>query len=94
MTTQALYWIAINGSSCARLAVSLRLPLRVTPTPQILIGFLTAKESLDAQQTCLTAPIEEVKQRMSEWHRRVDVTVIRPANPGPQTNGETLWAEL
>lgn len=88
-----LYWIAINGSSCARYPLPLFRP-RLKPVPEILIGFKTSKEAAFAQDKCLNAPIEEVRKLMESWCRfGSDVKVVRSANQEPQTYGPTLWTE-
>jgi len=95
MTDKSYWWIAINGPSCARSNFPMRKPL-VTPTPEQLIGFPTAEEAEQAQHTCLTAPIREVKKHMKNWITGVALgrlAYIRPSNPEPFTKGATMWLE-
>jgi hypothetical protein len=66
VTDRLYWWIALNGPSCARSNFPMCNPL-VTPTPEQLIGFPTAKEAEEAQHTCLTAPIKDVKKHMKNW---------------------------
>lgn len=89
-----LYWIAVNGSSCARFSLPLREPFVVKPTPEILIGFQTHDEAEEGQAFLLTAPVENVRERMAQWMRHADVKIVHPPNPEPQTDGETMWMEV
>lgn len=91
---QPLYWIAINGSSCAAAPFPLREPFKVAPTPEILVGFTIAEEAEENQSVMLQAPIAEVQERMRSWNSRTDVKVVRLTNPEPQTDGQTMWQEL
>lgn len=54
-----MYWIAINGASCAIASAPMKNP-KVTPTPQQLLGFPTFEAAKHAQTVCLTAPMGEV----------------------------------
>jgi hypothetical protein len=87
------HWIAINGSTCALSPGPLRPPLGVSPTPEVLVGFLAEQDARTAQSICLTAAPADVKESMREWLSRADVEVIRPPNPEPQTDGPTAWVE-
>ncbi len=87
-----LYWIAINGSSCACSSIPFVRPT-VTPTPEVLIGFPNVEEAKDAQKLCLKAPIGQVKASMKLWMTQADIRIIRPSKPDPPTSGVTLWLE-
>ncbi len=89
-----LYWIAVNGSSCARSPGSLRWPFTVMPMPQHLIGFETETQAKFGQMVMLEWPISEVKSQVDRWAARSDVVMIKPDRPECQTDGPTLWSEL
>jgi hypothetical protein len=89
------YWIAINGSLCALSGIPWRNPI-TAPRAQQLLGFPTLEEAKRAQHICLNAPIPEVKAYLESL--RPDIQAGRvvhrtPANPDPQTGGETMWME-
>ena len=89
------YWIAINGSSCALFPIPLRNPV-TTPTAQQLFGFPTLKEAQKAQHICLNAPIPEAKAFFDSLRPDVisgRIAHLTPANPDPQTRGQTVWME-
>ena len=97
MTTrhEERYWIAINGPTCAISALPLCQPL-VTPTPQQLLGFPTYEEAYEAQQVCLTAPMDKVRQflaGLSPDVRKGRVRVIQPSHPQSPTGDVTMWTD-
>lgn len=94
MKGKPLYWIAVNGASCAASAIPLREPFRVIPTPEILVGFPTAKEAKQNQRCLLEAAFAEVREKMHSWMSRGDLKIIKPEHPDPPTTGPTIWEEL
>lgn len=87
------YWIAINGASvAAHLLSPLKRP-RVTPIPELLIGFSSAEEAAKAQQTLLTAPVQVMRNYLSHLLRRRDLMILQPHKPDPPTRGPTIWEE-
>jgi hypothetical protein len=96
--SEARYWIAINGSSCAISSFPLRNPM-VTPTPEQLFGFPTLEEAQEAQRICLYAPIEQANAFIQSLARDVKsgrVRYIRPEHPQPPVGeseflGRTVW---
>ncbi|MFZ1104068.1 MAG: hypothetical protein WAN86_14705 [Hyphomicrobiaceae bacterium] len=93
--TTPRYWIAINGSSCALSAIPWQNPVTI-PRAQQLFGFPTLKEAKKAQHVCLTATIPEVRAFFESLRPDVAsgrVVHLTPANPEPQTHGETMWME-
>jgi len=93
MNPQQWYWLAINGSSCAAWEVPCDR-VRVTPTPEILIGVSTRIEQLRLQAVCLNSPIEDVRRELQQVAALASVrqsVFRRPSNPGPQTSGLTAW---
>jgi hypothetical protein len=86
-----LYWIAINGGSCAASIVpSLNNPI-VIPTPEWLAGFPTRLEAAETQHFLLTAPIDDVGKRLIEMHKRNDIRIVPCKTPQPPTHGQTIW---
>jgi hypothetical protein len=95
MRDEPLWWIAINGSSCARSAMPLWDP-RVTPVPEELVGFSTKEEAEAAQRICLRAPLRVVRQFWANLRPDImmgRIRVIRLPNPQPQTSGLTTWID-
>lgn len=92
---EKFYWLAINGASCAASGVPLPPTVRVTPTPEQLIGFRSREEHLATKKFLMTASIADVERFMrEEMSRRVkngEVAYIRPASPEPPTRGITMW---
>lgn len=90
------WWLAINGSSCAANAVAMPATVKVSPTPEQLLGFRTRKEQIAAQRLLLTAPIEEVQRYMTNTvpskFQSGEVAYVRPRYPEPPTQGPTQWA--
>jgi hypothetical protein len=89
------YWIAINGSSCARSSLPMQNPM-VTPTPEQMLGFPTVEEAQKAQRLCLQAPMNEVRKFMESLRPDVKsgrIRVIQPAHPQPPTHDATMWTE-
>ena len=89
------HWIAINGASCALAGYPLPVPT-VKPTPELLIGFPTHDEAVQAQHFLLTAPEESLLPKLAEWRLRAllpesDITIVMPAHPERPTTGSTLW---
>jgi len=90
-----MYWIAINGASCAMASFPMTNPV-VSPTPQQMLGFPTFEEAKHAQQICLTAPMNEVKRFLQSLAPDVKagrLVAIMPDNPEPATRGTTMWLE-
>jgi hypothetical protein len=92
---QCFYWIAINGASCALARYPLPVPT-VKPTPELLIGFPTHEEAVQAQHFLLTAPHESLPPTLEEWRLRAllpesDITIVMPAHPERPTTGATHW---
>lgn len=90
-----LYWIAINGPSCALTQMPMSEP-KVTPTPQLLIGFPALQEAREAQRCCLHSPMGEVRRFLNSLRPGVKagrIRVIRPPHPQPTTRGPTAWTE-
>lgn len=88
---KGLYWIAINGSSCAMFGCPLIWPFNVLPVPEFLIGFPTLEEAIEAQQVCLESPADSLRGYAKEWLSRSGVAFHRFDNPEPQTYGPTVW---
>jgi hypothetical protein len=66
------------------------------PVARQLIGFPTLEEAREAQQICLTAPMEEVDRFFENLRPNVKagrVRVIKPESPEPPTTGTTQWME-
>jgi hypothetical protein len=95
-TNKFYYWIAINGASCARTSFPMHNPM-TCPTAEQLLGFPTEKESRQAQEICLSAPINLVRAYLESLAPDVAsgrIKVIQPPNPEPPTRGITLWYEF
>ena len=89
------YWIAINGPSCARTSIPLRHP-KVSPTPDLLLGFPSPDEAREAQRICLEEPLTTVQQFIENLRPRVragEVQWIQFDHPEPPTTGPTAWLE-
>ena len=87
-----LWWLAINGSSCAAWGFPCEKPPKVTPRPEILIGFRTEKEQLERQKFLLTAPVADIAAFFKQAiELSGDITLVRFSNPEPQTDGMTIW---
>lgn len=85
------YWIAINGPS---VAANLSVPVssvKVTPTPQSLVGFPTREEASEAQRFLLNAPIEDIPAQLVKWQKRDEIKIIIQPHPEPPTRGATQW---
>lgn len=91
---EPLWYIAINGSSCALAPFALFWPFEVEPVPQQMIGFPTLAQAHKAQKTCLSEPIDVVKKAFSKWASRDDVVILEADNPEPQTYGATGWTQI
>jgi len=95
-TIERRYWIALNGPSCARTTIPFRVP-KVSPTPNLLIGFPTEDEARAAQRICLEEPIVTVRQFIESLRgprvRTGEIRFIEPAHPEPPTRGTTVWTE-
>jgi hypothetical protein len=93
--SEARYWIAINGASCAMASFPMKSPT-VKPTPQQLLGFPTLEEAQRAQRICLTEPMKKVRRFLESLAPDVHsgrIVVIQPTNPEPPTHGQTIWME-
>jgi hypothetical protein len=88
-----LWYIAVNGSSCAMAGWPLRFPFQVRPIPEVLFGFATFEEASEAQRTCHNDPIPIVKEAMRRWIESDKVHVVSLRTSEPQTDGDTLWIQ-
>lgn len=92
---EQFYWLAINGASVAASSIPLPVTVRVSPTPEQLIGFRSREEQVAAQQFFLNAPIKEVSRYMNEELldkiKSGEVAYTKPDKPEPPTTGATLW---
>ena len=86
------YWLAINGSSAATFPRPCQF-VRVTQTPELLIGFETCDEQRTAQKIMLEAPINEVREFIAKLPTQPDVTIKCYKRPEPPSN-ETMWSPL
>ncbi len=86
-----LYWLAINGASCAMSNMPMPATVTVTPRPQMLVGFLTHAEAKTAQHSMLTAPIAKCRKLMDKWKRCDDVVMRVFKKPERPTHGPTIW---
>jgi hypothetical protein len=87
----ALWWVALNGSSCAIAPTPMKRP-KVSPVPEQMIGFRTWGEAKEAQRVCLQAPKDEVRRYLlSLWPDIVAgrIIVIVPPTPEPPTLKES-----
>src|ERR1035441_777587 len=89
------HWIAINGASCALAGYPLPVPT-VKPTPELLIGFPTHDEAVQAQRFLLTARVECLSPKLAEWRLRAllpesDIKIVMPEHPERPTTGATHW---
>lgn len=94
MLSAGRYWIAINGASCARYPGPLRDPFIVLPKPQLLVGFKTAQQSAVAQNQCLFAKPDDLRETIRGWFESDDVIIRVMDKPQSPTDGETVWSEL
>ena len=88
-----LFWIAVNGCSCAMFPAPLRFPFVIRPIPQWLVGFETVEEAVTAQEICLNASIEDTHKAIVSWKYRDKVAFVKMSNPEPMTDGPTTWME-
>ncbi len=86
-----LYWLAINGASCAMSNMPMPATVTVTPRPQMLVGFLTHADAKTAQHCMLTAPITKCRRLLKEWKKRDDVVMKVFKNSERPTHGPTIW---
>jgi hypothetical protein len=89
------HWIAINGASCALAGYPLPVPT-VKPTPELLIGFPSHEEAVQAQIFLLTAPDNRLPPQLQEWRLRAllpesDIKIVMPEHPERPTTGATHW---
>lgn len=89
-----LFWIAINGSSCAISRIQFRWPIKVTPSPEILVGFVKEGDAIDAQHDALNIPANRLKKFWDKLSNNKNAVIIKLANHGPQTYGQTIWEEV
>ena len=88
-----LFWIAVNGCSCAMFPAPLRFPFVVRPIPQYVIGFETVEEALRAQEMCLEYSMDALRPVIVSWKFRANVAFVKMSNPEPMTDGPTTWME-
>ncbi len=91
MSKELLYWLAINGASCAMSSMPMPGTVTVTPRPKMLVGFLTHAEAKTAQHSMLTAPIAKCRKLMDKWKKRHDVVMKVFKKPERPTHGPTIW---
>ena len=86
------YWIAINEHTVARSAFPMEQFPEVSPKPQLLLGFPTHDEAVEAQGKCLDEPIEKVRSFLEGLTVRADVAKrwYRNSEP-PVPGGVTTW---
>jgi hypothetical protein len=89
------WWLAVNRSSVTACFLPMPRTVRVSPTPQQLIGFPTQEEQLAVRKFLLSAPMGEVarfmKEKLLPRVQSGEVAYIRPENPEPPTKGQTAW---
>lgn len=89
-----MYYIAINGPSCALSRIPWNEPPIVSPTPQQLIGFPTVEEAEEMQAACLHDAIPAVEKKLLDLVPRVEageVQILTNPHPEPPTTGQTIW---
>jgi len=84
------WWVAINGSSVTPSPMALPPSLKVMPAPQMLLGYATQAEQLDAVRFFLEAPTKEVRKRLKMLKADTGVIKIEPTNPEPPSSS-TNW---
>jgi|APCry1669192806_1035432.scaffolds.fasta_scaffold300844_1 hypothetical protein len=84
------WWVAINGSSVTPSPMALPPSLKVMPAPQMLLGYATQAEQLDAVRFFLEAPTKEVHKRLKMLKADTGVIKIEPTNPEPPSSS-TNW---
>ena len=89
--TKLYFWVAINRDSVAASGYALPESVQVQPTPQLLFGFETRKESLEIQRRLLNEPHHKLQGLLNWLNKREDVVKIKPRNPQRPTRGETQW---
>jgi hypothetical protein len=69
---------------------------RISPTPELLIGFPTYEEARKAAAFVLNAPVAELDKQWTEWLANPENNVIRPESPEPPTlsGGDSLGLRL
>lgn len=91
MSKDHLYWLAINGASCAMSSIPMPATVMVTPRPQMLVGFLTHGEAKTAQHSMLTDSIAKCRKLLDKWKKRHDVVIRVFKNAERPTHGPTIW---
>jgi hypothetical protein len=94
-SVQALWWLAINGSSCTLCPVPMKHPT-TRPRAQQLIGFPTREEAVRALEIATTAPMDELERYfrgLGVRARKGEIRSIEPDEPEPSTREPTAWLE-
>jgi hypothetical protein len=69
------HWLAINGATVALSRLPFPASVRVSPTPENLIGFTTPEAAAEAQRVCLDEPMPVVSQLMRKLHREATIVM-------------------
>jgi len=88
-----MWWISINGASCAFCPVPSDAAPAVSPLPQAVVGFPTEEAARAAQHSCLNDPLHVVSEKARCWRNgEVGAVVVMFPNPEPISEGQpTAW---
>ena len=89
------FWLAITGASVTASSMPLPKSVRVSPTPELLIGYRSINAQVAAQRFFLTAPIKTIdkfiKHEMPRKIKTRELVCIKPEKPKLPTRGRTIW---
>ena len=92
---QARFWLAINGASVAASPFPFENVV-VRPTPEMIFGFLTRAEQVEAQRLLLKLPLNEVISYMKSLQKLVKdgVVVVEMFSKPKPPSSATRWISV
>lgn len=93
--SEPCWWLAINGNSCAASPIAFpQTKLRVSPEPELLIGYYSQEEQCRMQAFFLEAKPIEIKEylnKLPDDGSNANLEWFKPENPQPPA-AQTTWS--
>lgn len=90
------WFLAVNGASCAACSFPVSEGVKVSPRPEILIGFTTQEQQLSRQKELLECPADDLGVVFGNItiDRMQGLAIVKTFDDAePPTSGPTVWVD-